>query len=131
MARHRLVVCGCMLACFLFACQQVLGTELRQPKEDEEIDPNSSPVDEKNLYRMEDGTLVQLFPEPETHLQFANSTRRKLGEFLGCAFCKCCDAEKTFCKAGLPCCYSINCNVQPFGLCKFIPVACNCNGCGI
>ncbi|KAL3702010.1 hypothetical protein R1sor_020032 [Riccia sorocarpa] len=119
-----------MLACFLLACQQAFGTEFRESREVERIDGNSSPVDGKNLYRREDGTLVELFPEPEAHLQIANSTRRKLGEFLGCAVCTCCDAEKTYCKH-LPCCYSINCNVQPFGLCKFVPVVCNCNGCGL
>ncbi|KAG6547505.1 hypothetical protein Mapa_010953 [Marchantia paleacea] len=131
MAQRRLIIFGCMLLCFLFTCQQVLGIELRHSEENDQPDLSLSPVDEKNLYRTDDGNFIELFPEPESHLHFANSTRRKLGEFLGCAFCKCCDAAKTFCKAGLPCCYSINCNVQPFGFCKFVPIACNCKECGI
>jgi len=63
-------------------------------------------------------------------MMMMNESRRKLGSFRICAICTCCGGAKGICIAS-PCCYAIDCNIpnKPFGLCSFIPKACNCFGC--
>ncbi|CAM6105268.1 unnamed protein product [Calypogeia fissa] len=123
-----------LLLCYLFGCLRVAGTAVYPQGVADVFDRDqSSPLDRNNLFRTENGTMIEMFPHSDsTHLQPRNhSSRRKLGDFLGCAYCKCCNLDETYCQPALPCCYSINCDTYPFGFCKFVPVSCNCVGCGI
>ncbi|XVF58041.1 hypothetical protein PTKIN_Ptkin07bG0030600 [Pterospermum kingtungense] len=46
-----------------------------------------------------------------------------------CSMCKCCAGGS--CCATMRCCFSIDCQLpnKPFGVCGFVPKACNCNSC--
>ncbi|XP_052173450.1 uncharacterized protein LOC127788847 [Diospyros lotus] len=65
-------------------------------------------------------------------LAAASGGRRRLTPFQLCVPCKCCAnaADPSSC-ATMPCCFGIDCQLpnKPFGVCAFVPKACNCDSC--
>ncbi|KAJ4704172.1 putative Protein kinase APK1B, chloroplast [Melia azedarach] len=59
--------------------------------------------------------------------------RRRLAPYQLCLLCKCCaggNAAAATCIT-MPCCFGIDCQLpnKPFGVCAFVPKACNCTSC--
>ncbi|XVF58039.1 hypothetical protein PTKIN_Ptkin07bG0030400 [Pterospermum kingtungense] len=60
--------------------------------------------------------------------------QRRSAPYQQCSMCKCCiagaGAASSSC-ATMRCCFSIDCHLpnKPFGVCGFVPKACNCNSC--
>ncbi|CAM6085407.1 unnamed protein product [Calypogeia fissa] len=116
------------------ASQLVDGVALKQAEDNYERDDNRKQTSDggtKNCTADKGDSAIEFFPVSKPHLELRfNNSRRKLGQFEDCSSCYCCDITRTVCKE-LMCCFVINCNLQPFGFCRFVPTTCNCVGCGL
>ncbi|KAJ7557237.1 hypothetical protein O6H91_05G118000 [Diphasiastrum complanatum] len=74
---------------------------------------------------------LALIPVNLTSIIPASSLRRRLEYFHQCGSCTCCtDFTRQFCFERY-CCYTITCFLPdlPFGLCRYVPITCECAGC--
>eukprot|EP00250_Pteridium_aquilinum_P033597 c5910_g1_i1 orf=1-435(-) len=106
-----------------------------QVGEEAKGEKRSSSTTKGSVVRLSNGTEVEIYPMEEGEanedimrmvggMGLADEMkRRKLSPFGVCSVCKCCDGTQTVCMLN-PCCYSIVCNDQPFGLCSLSPSSC-------